>query len=77
MGALCYKPEAKAPATAAIAEGEFDDLQRKALDVLSEKSDIDASLLYYNSNNSVGARPKAIFTLFRNVYRFNSISQFL
>ena len=61
MGALCYKPEAKAPATTAIAEGDFDDLQRKALDVLSEKSDTDASLLYYNSNNSGGARPKAIF----------------
>lgn len=61
MVALCYKPAAKAPATPAIAEGNFDDLQRKALDVLSEKSDTDASLLYYNSNNSGGARPKAIF----------------
>ena len=61
MGALCYIPEAKTPATPAIAEGDFDNLQRKALDVLSEKSDTDASLLYYNSNNSGGARPKAIF----------------
>ena len=73
MGALCYKPEAKTPATAAIAEGKFYDLQRKALDVLSEKSDNDASLLYYNSNNSGGARPKAIFkagdgSKFRHTY---------
>lgn len=61
MGALCYKPEVKTVTTAAITDGDFDELQRKALDVLSEKSDADASLLYYKSNNSGGARPKAIF----------------
>lgn len=61
MGALCYKPEVKAIPVEAITDSDFDELQRKALDVLSEKSDADASLLYYNSNNSGGARPKAIF----------------
>ena len=61
MGALCYRPEVKAAPMDTITDGDFDELQRKALDVLSEKSDADASLLYYRSNNSGGARPKAIF----------------
>ena len=61
MGALCYKPEMKGVRMDAVTDSELDDLQRKALDVLSEKSDADASLLYYRSNNSGGARPKAIF----------------
>jgi len=61
MGALCYKPEVKTVPMDAITEGDCDELQRKALEVLSEKSDADASLLYYNSNNSGGARPKAVF----------------
>lgn len=61
MGALCYKPAVNATAMDAITDGDFDDLQRKALAVLSEKSDADAALLYYNSHNSGGARPKAIF----------------
>ncbi|MCQ2148652.1 MAG: type II toxin-antitoxin system HipA family toxin, partial [Bacteroidales bacterium] len=61
MGALCYKPEVKAEAFDKISEEDFDDIQQKALDVLSEKSDADASLLYYNSNNSGGARPKAAY----------------
>lgn len=61
MGALCYKPEVKSSPMKAISDNDFDELQRKALDVLSEKSDADVSLLYYNSNNSGGARPKAVF----------------
>lgn len=61
MGALCYKPEEKGASMESVVDGELDELQRKALDVLSEKSDADASLLYYKSNNSGGARPKAIF----------------
>lgn len=61
MGALCYKPAVQSAPIANITDGDFDELQRKALDVLSEKSDADASLLYYRSNNSGGARPKAIF----------------
>lgn len=47
--------------TTRIAYNDFDELQRKALDVLSEKSDADASFLYYNSRNSGGARPKAVY----------------
>ena len=61
MGALCYKPEASKEQISAITDNDFDDLQRKALDVLSEKSDADASFLYYNSRNSGGARPKAVY----------------
>lgn len=61
MGALCYKPEALKGHTAFIIDNDFDELQRKALDVLSEKSDADASFLYYNSHNSGGARPKAVY----------------
>ena len=61
MGALCYKPEASKEHIASIKDGDFDELQQKALDVLSEKSDADASFLYYNSHNSGGARPKAVY----------------
>lgn len=61
MGALCYKPEASKEHTATITDTDFDELQRKALDVLSEKGDADVSFLYYNSRNSGGARPKAIY----------------
>jgi len=61
MGALCYKPEVETKPICQITESDFDELQRKALDVLSERSDADSSLLYYNSHNSGGARPKAVF----------------
>lgn len=61
MGALCYKPEASKEHTAAITDNDFDELQRKVLDVLSEKSDADAPFLYYNSHNSGGARPKVVY----------------
>lgn len=61
MGALCYEPDSPKEKTAAITDEDFDELQRKALYVLSEKNDADASFLYYNSRNSGGARPKAIF----------------
>lgn len=62
MGALCYKPEVSSVHAADVKDVDFDDLQQKALDVLSEKSDADASFLYYNSRNSGGARPKAVYT---------------
>ena len=39
----------------------LDFLQAEALKVLSEKAEGDADLLYYNSSNSGGARPKAAF----------------
>lgn len=41
---------------------DFDLLQAKALEVLKEQQDNDAGLLLYNSGNSGGCRPKAIFT---------------
>lgn len=40
---------------------QLDVIQKEALKVLSEKSAGDADLLYYNSANSGGARPKAMF----------------
>ena len=59
MGALTFEPET------AINQGidvtDFDLLQKKALEVLREKQDDDAGLLLYNSGNSGGARPKAVF----------------
>ncbi len=67
MGALCYVP-ATALATphelslAASLLSDFDVLQKKALEVLREQQDEDARLLLYNSGNSGGARPKAIFS---------------
>lgn len=41
---------------------DFDLLQEKALEVLGEKNDDDAGLLLFNSMNSGGCRPKAIFS---------------
>jgi len=60
MGALTYTP------ATAIGNGEesitdLDLLQAKALEVLKEQQDTDAGLLLYNSGNSGGARPKAVF----------------
>lgn len=60
MGALTYSPsiniESKEPIT------DFDRLQQTALEVLKEQQDSDAGLLLYNSGNSGGARPKAVFS---------------
>ena len=60
MGALTFEPETS------IKQGtdviDFDLLQEKALEVLKEKQDDDAGLLLYNSGNSGGARPKAVFS---------------
>lgn len=60
MGALTYAPVND------IVSGEqcadFDLLQQKALDVLKERQTDDAELLLYNSGNSGGARPKAVFS---------------
>ena len=60
MGALTFQPETKLQPSNEIKD--FDLLQEKALEVLKEKQDEDAGLLLYNSGNSGGARPKAIFT---------------
>lgn len=60
MGALTYEPE-----TILHKQNEsmdFDLLQEKALEVLKEQQDTDAGLLLYNSGNSGGFRPKAVFS---------------
>ena len=60
MGALCYVPETQIPQTAW--EGTFDEMQQMALEVLSEKSEDYADVLFYRSGNSGGVRPKCIYT---------------
>ena len=62
MGALSYRPVMTGFRTQGELEREeqLDLLQEEALKVLSEKASGDASLLYYNSANSGGARPKAV-----------------
>ena len=59
MGALTYHPETHIQSGTNIRD--LDMLQQKALEVLKEQQDADAGLLLYNSGNSGGARPKAIF----------------
>ena len=49
MGALCYIPETYIGEKKSLPE--LDNLQQKALDVLSEKSDKDEDVLYFNSGN--------------------------
>ncbi|MEG2555856.1 MAG: type II toxin-antitoxin system HipA family toxin [Odoribacter sp.] len=58
MGALCYIPETYMGEEKALPE--LNDLQQMALDVLSEKSDKDEDVLYFNSGNSGGCRPKCL-----------------
>lgn len=58
MGALCYEPVIQT--TAGIALPELDELQQLALDVLSEKQAQGADVLYFNSGNSGGCRPKCL-----------------
>jgi serine/threonine-protein kinase HipA len=60
MGALTYEPITSIQTGHEIED--FDLLQAKALEVLKEQQDSDAGLLLYNSGNSGGCRPKAIFT---------------
>jgi serine/threonine-protein kinase HipA len=59
MGALCYLPEVHFDEETAPLE--LDTLQQMALDVLSEKVDNGEDILYYNSGNSGGCRPKCLF----------------
>ena len=59
MGALCYVPETKL--FQEDSQRSLDEMQQMALDVLSEKTDENADLLYFKSGNSGGVRPKAIF----------------
>ncbi|MFA5325912.1 MAG: type II toxin-antitoxin system HipA family toxin [Bacteroidales bacterium] len=58
MGALCYIPETYVGEEKALPE--LDNLQQMALDLLSEKSDKDDDVLYFNSGNSGGCRPKCL-----------------
>ncbi len=60
MGALTYKPETIIKKEYEMTD--FDLLQQKAWEVLKERQDTDASLLLYNSGNSGGCRPKAVFS---------------
>lgn len=60
MGALCYIPEAYIGEMKTLPN--LDDLQQMALDVLSEKSERDADILYFNSGNSGGCRPKCLLS---------------
>lgn len=60
MGALTYEPKTNIQQGTEI--HDFNLLQQKALEVLSEKNDDDAGLLLFNSRNSGGCRPKAVFT---------------
>lgn len=59
MGALTYFPSIESIHGEEISD--FDYLQEKALEVLKEYQDKDASMLLFNSGNSGGARPKTIF----------------
>lgn len=59
MGALTYEPMTSIQTNEEALD--FDLLQSKALEVLGEQQDADAGLLLYNSGNSGGCRPKAVF----------------
>ena len=59
MGALSFIPESYVGEEKALPE--LDSLQQMALDVLSEKSDFGADILYFNSGNSGGCRPKCLY----------------
>lgn len=59
MGALTYHPAETIVTDKAI--DNFDELQKKALEVLSELQTEDIDMLLFKSGNSGGARPKAIF----------------
>ncbi len=58
MGALCYVPELYVSEEKPLPK--LDDLQQLALMVLGEKLEQDEDVLYFNSGNSGGCRPKAL-----------------
>ena len=60
MGALCYEPETKL--IREDSQRSLDEMQQMALDVLSEKTNENAEMLYFKSGNSGGVRPKCIFS---------------
>ncbi len=59
MGALCYVPATLVGESVGLPH--LDSLQRLALDVLSEKTDDAAGVLYHHSGNSGGCRPKCLY----------------
>lgn len=59
MGALCYVPNTKI--IDAETQGSLDEMQQKALAVLSEQTDEFVNQLYFNSGNSGGVRPKCLY----------------
>jgi len=59
MGALCFVPESFVGEQKLLPYVEH--LQQLALNVLSEKTDEDADVLYFNSGNSGGCRPKCLY----------------
>lgn len=79
MGALTYRPSINIEPEETVTD--FDRLQQIALEVLREQQDNDAGLLLYNSGNSGGERPKAVFSdaeghwiiKFRHTYDPNDI----
>lgn len=81
MGALCYLPETKLQQE--DSQCSFDEMQQIALDVLSERTEENADMLYFKSGNSGGVRPKAIFhdeeghwlVKFRHTYDPKNIGQ--
>lgn len=58
MGALSYVPESIPVEGKSLPE--MDALQQLALDVLAEKTTEGADVLYFNSGNSGGCRPKCL-----------------
>ena len=60
MGALCYVPETILQQDQF--QRSFDEMQQMALDVLSERTEEYADMLYFKSGNSGGVRPKCIFS---------------
>lgn len=59
MGALSYLPESYVGEEKSLPE--LDYLQQLALDVLSEKTQTGVDVLYFNSGNSGGCRPKCLY----------------
>ena len=81
VGALCYEPETKL--IREDSQRSLDEMQQMALDVLSEKTNENAEMLYFKSGNSGGVRPKCIFSdaeghwlvKFRHTYDPKNIGQ--
>lgn len=73
MGALSYTPCINLEKEETV--NDFDRLQDIAFEVLKEQQDNDAGMLLYNSGNSGGARPKAVFNDAEGHWLHNSESR--